>query len=190
MASSHILYDDDFMLFCKGNSSNIKALSTFFDRYAQISGQVINPLKSTIYGGSISHQRLTHIVGSLGFSIGTMPFIYLGVPIFKGKQPLVNKIKLKLSFPVILCIQLERYMRNFLWSGDLENKKLVTVSWSTVCTPVSEGGLGLRSIPKINEAFILKLCWDILHSEDQWDTFLKSRVTRGPFMPVQIEENM
>jgi hypothetical protein len=97
---SHILYADDIMLFCKGTSANIDVLSSFFHRYSQVSGQHINPQKSTIFAGSISQARLTSIANSLGFCIGSLPFIYLGVPIFKGKpkslyfQPLVDKVKL------------------------------------------------------------------------------------------------
>lgn len=52
---SHILYADDVMLFCKGSSSNIQVFSTFFAKYAEISGQAINPQKSTIFAGSISN---------------------------------------------------------------------------------------------------------------------------------------
>jgi hypothetical protein len=91
------------MLFCKGTASNIQVLSSFFARYAQISGQLINPQKSTLFAGSMTASRLNSIANSLGFSIGTLPFLYLGVPIFKGKpkalyfQPLVDKIKSKLS---------------------------------------------------------------------------------------------
>jgi hypothetical protein len=91
------------MLFCKGNPSNIQHLSNFFAKYAQISGQNISPQKSTIFSGSIPHHRLTNIAHSLGFNIGSLPFVYLGVPIFKGKskklllQPVVDKIKAKLA---------------------------------------------------------------------------------------------
>ena len=202
------------MLFCKGTSANIQVLSDIFVRYAQISGQLINPQKSTIYAGSMSHSRILNVSNSLGFGIGTIPFLYLGVPFFKGKpkaihfQPLVDRIKIKLaswkasllsfagrlelirsvvqgmmiysisiySWPVNLIKELDKYMRNFLWSGD---RKLVIVSWNTVCTPIDEGGLGLRSLSKINEASNLKLCWEMMHSDNLWATFLRSRVKRG-----------
>jgi hypothetical protein len=198
---SHTLYADDIMIFCKGNFSNIDALLELFDRYAACSGQCINPAKSTIFGGSISKTRLLNISGKLGFGIGSLPFIYLGVPIFKGKpkarflKPIVDKVKVKLSawkasllsmagrvqlvksvvqgmllhslliyyWPSSLIKELERYMRNFIWSGDISKRKLVTVSWANVCKPLSEGGLGLRSLVKLNEAANLKLCWDLLH---------------------------
>jgi len=214
---SHILYADDVMLFCKGTAANMQTLSQFFQRYANASGQIINPQKSTIFSGSISNDRLTHIAENFGFNIGTLPFIYLGVPIFKGKpkscyfQPIVDKIKVKLaswkaslltfagriqlvksvvhnmliysitiySWPTSLIKELERYMRNFIWSGDLHNKKLVTVAWKTICIPIDEGGLGIRSLSKLNEAANLKLCWDLMHSDNQWAHFLRSRVLRN-----------
>jgi hypothetical protein len=72
------------------------------------------------------------------------------------------------SWPVSLLKSLENWSRNFIWSGDVNKRKLVTVSWKKVCTPYAEGGLGLRSLIKLNEASNLKLCWDLLHSEASW----------------------
>jgi len=178
------------MLFCKGTSSNILVLSDFFARYANISDQQINPKKSTIFSGSISQPRLAHIVNTLGFNIGVLPFFYFGVPILKVKpkaiyfQQVADKIKVKLAslkaslltcagrlqllksviqsmivyyiiihaWAISLIKQFERCMRNFLWSGDLNNGKLVAVSWKVVCSPVKEGSIGLRSLSKINDA--------------------------------------
>jgi hypothetical protein len=101
--ASQILYADDVMLFCKGTAANIQTLSQFFQRYAQASGHIINLYKSTIFVGSITNARLTQIAENFGFSIRTMPFLYLGVPIFEGKpksyyfQPIIYRIKVKLA---------------------------------------------------------------------------------------------
>jgi len=100
---SHILYADDMMLFCKGTSSNINVLKNVFIRYAEVSGQMVNPQKSFIYAGSIPNSRLNQIADQIGFQLGNLPFTYLGVPIFRGKpkyihfQPLADKVKSKLS---------------------------------------------------------------------------------------------
>jgi hypothetical protein len=100
---SHTFYADDLMIFCKGKLSGLRALKSLFDSYAMESGQLINNAKSTIYSSSITQGRLNLIVQLLNFRIGTIPFNYLGVPIFKGKpkacflQPVADKIKLKLS---------------------------------------------------------------------------------------------
>ena len=214
---SHILYADDMMIFCKGTLSNINCLKQIFFNYAEVSGQLVNPQKSSIFSESISNRRLSQIASSLGFKIGSLPFTYLGVPIFRGKpkksyfQPIADKFKLKLaswkasllsmagrvqlvksvaqsmlihclsiySWPVSLIKDLERCMRNFIWSGDINQKKLVTVSWHKVCTPTKEGGLGIRNLSFINEAGNLRLCWEILQSDLQWAAFLRSRVMRN-----------
>ncbi|MCH81156.1 ribonuclease H protein [Trifolium medium] len=169
------------MLFCKGSASNIQALSSLFVKYGKAFGQFVNPQKSSIFPGSIPHSRLANIAISLGFQIGSLPFTYLRVPIFKGKpkkchlQPLADKVKLKLvswkaslltlagrvqlvksviysmlihsitinAWPVSLIKDLERWSRNFIWSGNVNQRKLVTVAWYKVCLPFNEGGLGL-----------------------------------------------
>lgn len=100
---SHILYVDDIMIFCKGERSCVDALIELFTKYAQESGQKVNHNKSTIYSGSISSAILDQLINIIGFNHGTLPFTYLGAPIFKGKlkarylQPIADKIKSKLS---------------------------------------------------------------------------------------------
>lgn len=79
------------------------------------------------------------------------------------------------SWPVSLIKEIEKNIRNFIWSGDTEKRKIVTVAWHKLCKPVEEGGLGLRSLRKLNEATNLKLCWDMLHSQEDWTKVLRSR---------------
>lgn len=66
-------------------SNNINILQSIFERYANISGEQINPNKSTIYTGSISIWRQDILATLLEFSIGFLPFTYLGIPIFKER---------------------------------------------------------------------------------------------------------
>jgi ribonuclease HI len=213
---SHSFYADDLMIFCKGNIAGLRALKELFNRYALESGQVINNAKSTIFHGSITNRRLLSIVDLLNFKVGSLPFLYLGVPIFKGKpkvlhlQPIADKIKLKLSawkasllsiagriqliksviqsmltysislysWPVSLLKDLERCIRNFIWSGDIEKRKLVTISWKKICRPLAQGGLNIRSLIHLNKASNLKLCWNMVNSHTSWALLLKDRVFR------------
>ncbi|MCI28434.1 RNA-directed DNA polymerase (Reverse transcriptase), partial [Trifolium medium] len=97
------MYADDIMIFFKGKFINIEALQLLFQRYALNSGQFVSPSKSTVFAGSISSTRLHSIAVKLGFGIGSLPFLYLGVPIFKGKpktrylRPVADRVRLKLS---------------------------------------------------------------------------------------------
>lgn len=215
---SHCFYADDIMIYCRENLESLQALQNLFTRYANCAGQVISARKSTIFAGGITQGRMQHIIDLLGFEVGTLPFTYLGVPIFKGRpkvsylQPIADRVKEKLatwkasllsigrraqliksvvfsmlthsmsvySWPVSLLKTIEKWIRNFLWSGEISKKKHVTiVAWKKVCKPFEEGGLGIRSLICLNESFNLKLCWDFLHYKEDWAKILKARVIRG-----------
>jgi hypothetical protein len=62
------------------------------------------------------------------------------------------------SWPSSLLKDLEKCIRNFIWSGDIEKRKLVTISWKKLCRPMDQGGLNLRSLISLNTASNLKLC--------------------------------
>jgi ribonuclease HI len=217
MVPSHSFYADDLMIFCKGTLNGLKALKNLFNTYALESGQIINTSKSIIFSGSITPGRLALIAQLLDFKIGSLPFLYLGVPIFKGKpkvphlHPIADKVKLKLSawkasllsiagrvqlvnsviqsmliysmslysWPISLLKDIERSIRNFIWSGDSEKRKLVTVSWKKVCRPYAQGGLNIRSLISLNKATNLHLCWKLLTSQCSWAKLIRDRVCKN-----------
>lgn len=169
---------------------------THFKDYGEASGQILSTSKCKFYTGSVSNSRIASIRECLGFSSGSLPFSYLGVPLFKGKPkrihllPIVDRIKNKLaswkgslssimgrvqlvqsiiqgmliysfsvySWPFSLLHSLDKWVKNFIWSGDILSRKLVTVSWNKVCKPLAKGGLGIRPFKTINEAGMLHLC--------------------------------
>lgn len=214
---SHSFYADDLMIFCQGNISGLQALKNLFSRYALDSGQIINNGKSTIYSTSITQSRLNQIVSLLNFKTGSLPFNYLGIPIFKGKpktchlQPIADRIKLKLSkwkagllsmagrvqlvqsviqsmliysisiyaWLTSLLKDLEKDIINFIWSGDKDKRKLVSVAWKKVCRPYAQGGLNLRSLINLNHAINLNFCWNMVNFKQPWAMLLKDRVLRN-----------
>ncbi|KAF1884436.1 hypothetical protein Lal_00028314 [Lupinus albus] len=56
------------------------------------------------------------------------------------------------------------WIRNFIWVGDTRKKKLFTVAWIKVYSPMGVGGLGLRSLKLMNKAALLKLTWEMRFS--------------------------
>ncbi|WCJ21900.1 hypothetical protein M5689_004014 [Euphorbia peplus] len=56
-------------------------------------------------------------------------------------------------------------MCNFIWTGSIENIKLVLVSWRRCCILIKEGGLGIRNLFELNAAMLLKFCWRIMQSK-------------------------
>ena len=83
---SHLLYADDVLLFCKATRMNAEALKYAFDLYGRLSGQIVSTEKSKIYfGKGVSVRLKDNIHTYWDLRNGFIPFIYLGVPFFKGK---------------------------------------------------------------------------------------------------------
>ena len=99
---SHCLYADDILIFYKGTLANIRHIMKLFDTYGQFSGQLVNAQKSKFYTGALSLSRIHTITSITRFSHGSLPFTYLGIPLFKGKpksihlRPVVDRIQSKL----------------------------------------------------------------------------------------------
>ncbi|KAF1892478.1 hypothetical protein Lal_00010944 [Lupinus albus] len=101
--TSHVLYTDDILIFCKGLKSNLLALKSLIHDYAHASGQHVNLAKCKFYTCRGAARRIQNLSEILGFTAGSLPFNYLGVPLFKGKsrrmhlQPIAHKIIAKLA---------------------------------------------------------------------------------------------
>ncbi|XP_039686942.1 uncharacterized protein [Medicago truncatula] len=196
-----------------GLKSNIRELLRIFQRCSEVSGQVINNTKSRFYTGAMSGTRTQMIASLLGFSVGTVPFQYLGCNIFQGKPKaihfhgIIDKIKNKLAtwkgrilsimgrvqlvksiihgmlvysfhvylWPRRLLRLLDSWLKNFIWSGDVNTRKVCTVAWKVLCQPWNEGGLDIKPTRLINEALILKLSWNLLATDSRWSNLLKRR---------------
>lgn len=65
------------------------------------------------------------------------------------------------SWPINLLQSLERGIHNFIWNGDITQKKLVTISWDKLCKPVKVGGFGIGPLNGQHELML-----DIVTRED------------------------
>ncbi|XP_058756625.1 uncharacterized protein LOC131629842 [Vicia villosa] len=83
------------------------------------------------------------------------------------------------NWPASIIKNIEKWMRNFIWSGNLDKKKLVTVSWKICCKDLKEGGLGIKSLRNFNSASNALLCWNFLRNKQDWAMLLAARVRRN-----------
>ncbi|XP_026459417.1 uncharacterized protein LOC113360085 [Papaver somniferum] len=90
---------------------------------------------------------------------------YLGVMLVQGK---IKSIHLW---------HLVEYMQSRLtaWSGNAEEQKCVTLKWDKVCSPVEEGGLGIRKLEDMNKALLMKFIWKMLNSQEEWARLFLSK---------------
>lgn len=70
-----------FSFFVEGSLNNLVA---FINSYSEASGQLVNKSQSSYFLGKNSMHRKDIVASILGFNEGSLPFTYLGVPVFKG----------------------------------------------------------------------------------------------------------
>ncbi|XP_019451876.1 PREDICTED: uncharacterized protein LOC109353976 [Lupinus angustifolius] len=100
---SHVLYADDIMVFCRGIKRELLAIKDLFHEYGKISSQCLNLTKCKFFSTQANARKIGKLTTWLGFGAGSLPFNYLGVPVFKGipqvihMQPIADGIVIKLA---------------------------------------------------------------------------------------------
>ncbi|RZC55482.1 hypothetical protein C5167_014343 [Papaver somniferum] len=150
--------------FEKGTKRDVQALMNIFEEYGHNSGQFISAAKCTIYSSKPKNSHLNKI----------MDIIKLKFTAWKGKSlSMMGRVELVqtviarfglYSFHVykwpISCIKtLEKWIRNFVWSGDINTTHHNSVALDKVCLPENEGGLGIKSMKSLNDAALMKIIW-------------------------------
>jgi hypothetical protein len=70
--------------------------------------------------------------------------------------------------PVSVAKCIEKLQHQFLWGGISEEFKFHLVNLMKVCTPIKEGGLGIRNLIVFNRALLGKWLWRYGVERDAW----------------------
>nr|GEV72919.1 retrovirus-related Pol polyprotein from transposon TNT 1-94 [Tanacetum cinerariifolium] len=82
--------------------------------------------------------------------------------------------------PKSVVKDINRIMKNFLWSHTDESKGKAKIAWKSVCKPKSEGELGLKDLMWWNKALLVKHLWNIVNKKDTlWVRWVNTVKLRG-----------
>lgn len=90
-------------MFCKGDEEAVTLLLRAFATFSKSSGLQANTSKSTIYLARVNHATTSKLLKISCFSLGSLPFKYLGIPVFSKRlgildcEFLVNKITARIK---------------------------------------------------------------------------------------------
>lgn len=68
-------------MFSKGDLQSVILLLRGFYTFSLASGLSANPQKSAVYFGNVQQNVKNSILNASGFSVGSLPFRYLGIPL-------------------------------------------------------------------------------------------------------------
>ncbi|RVW65713.1 LINE-1 retrotransposable element ORF2 protein [Vitis vinifera] len=152
---------------------HIAYLSWILVWFEAASGLRINLAKSeVILVGEV--EDIEVLVVELGCKVGTLPFVYLGLPLgakhktmamWDGVEARMRR-RLALWKRQYFCKRLEKLRRDFLWGGGKHGKKIHLIKWEVVCTQKESGGLGIRKFGILNKALLGKWIWRFAFEEE------------------------
>ncbi len=80
------------------------------------------------------------------------------------------------TIPSSVAKRIEQLQRNFLWGGIDEGFKHCLVRWDTICSPIADGGLGVRKLVPFNRALLGKWLWRFgVEGDRLWKRVLVAR---------------
>ena len=100
---SHLCFADDIFLFGKGNVTSVKITMDELAKFEAFSGMQVNKQKSVAFLVGVNDSVKDTILIMTGFSLGSLPMKYLGVPLISSKlshsdcQPLLGKIMARIQ---------------------------------------------------------------------------------------------
>ncbi|KAJ9535832.1 hypothetical protein OSB04_un001013 [Centaurea solstitialis] len=168
---THLCFADDLLMFCYGNVESVRVLKDALLEFSASSGLKPSMIKSTSF---LVKRRIMDWKNR-----------WLS---FAGRLQLINSVLSSISvywssmflLPVSVVKEVEKLLRNFLWSSGEAIRGKAKVAWKVVCLPRSKGGLGVRSLKLWNKILLSKQIWKILDCGDSlWVKWLHTYRLKG-----------
>ncbi|XP_019256268.1 PREDICTED: uncharacterized protein LOC109234654 [Nicotiana attenuata] len=129
---THLVFADDLMIFCKENLKSIARVMEALQHFSDATGLEANIDKSSMFVAGVDEETRQNMLKITGFTLGTFPIRYLGLPLTSRKwnkmdcKQLVDKITSKIT----------AYTRQLSYAGRLQIIMVVLFSiynfWSAV----------------------------------------------------------
>lgn len=82
---THLAFADDILVLSRGDRNSVHILHSQLKAFGQVSGLHINPTKTAIFFGGVNALKKQVMLQDTGFTEGSFPFNYLGVPLSPHK---------------------------------------------------------------------------------------------------------
>ncbi|XP_042003915.1 uncharacterized protein LOC121752889 [Salvia splendens] len=181
MGVSHLSYADDIIIFTQARRASLRKLRGCLKHYEEVSGQKINEGKSCFY---IDNKHVGWADGITAEKISQKIHCWCHKHLsFGGRLTLIKSILEAILVHVFQVLEptkgalrmLEQVLARYFWGSCNTSKKTHWIRWKDVCRPTLEGGLGLRRMADIVEAYSYKLWWRFRERSSLWAEYMHKK---------------
>ncbi|KAK2658646.1 hypothetical protein Ddye_005179 [Dipteronia dyeriana] len=85
-----------------------------------------------------------------------------------------------LYLPIKILKIIEHKFHSFLWTGVEGDSKGAKISWSDICLPKKEGGLGINDLSSWNKDLMIRHLWILIYGTNNlWSSWIKAFHLKG-----------
>ncbi|XP_058784794.1 uncharacterized protein LOC131659630 [Vicia villosa] len=181
---SHLLFADDYFLFCRANIMEASNLMGILKIYADVTGQVINLSKSEVFfSRNLSGPAQEDLAKLMGVRrvIGTGTYLGLPSMIGRSKKAMFSFIKDRIWRRINSWSgrSLSKAGKEVMIKSVLQSIPAYIMSIYLIPDGVTEGGLGFRDFKAFNMAMVAKQGWNFLGKPNS----LVSRIFKARYFP-------
>nr|GEV92683.1 hypothetical protein [Tanacetum cinerariifolium] len=142
-----LFFTDDLLMLCHGDMISAFILRRGLDKFSMSSVLYPSMSKSNAFFCNIPVEVKDEISLVMSFREGVLPIRYLGIPLV-SKRVAKKDYRILMEFfqKNFISGKINVYPLLFLWSNKDGKRSMVSVKWTNVCKPKSQGGLGLKSM--------------------------------------------
>nr|KAJ0215658.1 hypothetical protein LSAT_V11C300101270 [Lactuca sativa] len=175
---THLCFADDLMVFCHGKFP-MKYLGAplictrLFKRDCKVLVEKVKSRVNNWKNKSLSYAGRLQLIR---FVLSSLPVYWASV----------------MLLPKSITSEIEKIMRNFLWSSGDSRKGVAKVSWNEICRPKKNGVLGLRNLNEWNIALLSCRIWKIISGHNSlWVKWVNAYLLEGrSFWDVGFKDKM
>ena len=95
------------------------------------------------------------------------------------------------KFPLLTCQEIDKIVRDFVWSSTENGRHMHLVRWDEVCKAKCQGGLRLRKAEDVNKILLMKLGWRFLSNPSAlWVRLLKAKYSCKDGSPNHLQPRL
>nr|XP_009783905.1 PREDICTED: uncharacterized protein LOC104232411 [Nicotiana sylvestris] len=164
---NHLSYANDTIIFCSSDETSLRLVMEVLQAYESSSGQLVNKAKSAIY--------MHHLMDNEVFNKVER--------ITEGRAILIANVLQSIPMHMLSAVNPPSYVINklhsifamFFWSSNVGGSTRHWASWTNLCMPFEEGGIGFRSLHDVSKALFCKLWWNFRTKPTLWSAFISQK---------------